>query len=119
MLQQPTLTRSVGYSLEASCFSVSLREWGLQAAASKRMQLEYVPDVFLIQLKRVSYTAQGAVKLNKHVAFPNTLALANGAWMAIHREGNRCPSPAFGLEWLCKPALPRFEGVEYTLHAGK
>ena len=82
MLQQPTPTRSVGYSLEASCFSVSLREWGLQAAASKRMQLEYVPDVFLIQLKRVSYTAQGAVKLNKHVAFPNTLTLANGVWMA-------------------------------------
>jgi hypothetical protein len=47
------------------------------------MQLEYVPDVFLLQLKRVSYTAQGAVKLNKHVAFPSTLTLTNGAKLSV------------------------------------
>ena len=50
-----------------------------QTQANKQLQLEKLPQVFLIQLKRFAYSAQGTtVKIDKHVTFPDVLTVPEG-----------------------------------------
>jgi hypothetical protein len=44
----------------------------------KQLLLEKLPPVLLVQLKRFAYTNEGAVKITKHVEFPDVLEIAEG-----------------------------------------
>ena len=57
--------------------------------STKQLALEEVPPVLLLQLKRFAYTTSGgAVKIERHLSYPDELRL-NECVLAAMREGER------------------------------